>query len=300
MRVTNNMLTNGYLNNLSKNLNKMQTLQQRGTTGKAVSKPSDNPVLISKIMTLKNNIVENENYNNTIHDAQAFTSAQDTALDGAAKSMRKIRDLTISAAKGSLSQVDRDAIKAEIESEVNTLKDVLNSSFDGRYIFGGQKTGSKPFEFNDNGEITYNGDENNISREVSKGINVELMTNGNKLAEKDGEKLGAILNDLLKDVGSMDSESIEKLSDEHIVKLDKQLDNLVSVRTQIGAIDNRLEAAKARNESENISLKDMLSQKEDVDIIENYMESTLMSTVYQASLSAGAKILQPSLLDYLR
>ena len=300
MRVTNNMLSNGYLNNLSKNLKQMQTLQQRGTTGKAVSKPSDNPILISKIMTLKSNIVENENYNNTIHDSQAWTTAQDSALDGAAKSMRRIRDLTISAAKGSLSQVDKDAIKAEIEAETNTLKDVLNSSFDGRYIFGGQKTLTKPFETDENGKINYLGDNNNIEREVSKGITVELLTDGSKLLDAKGDDLGDMLKNLLDDVANMDDESMERLSGEHLEKIDKHLDNLVGARTKIGAIDNRLEAAKSRNEGENISLKDMLSKKEDVDIVENYIESTLLSTVYQASLSAGAKILQPSLLDYLR
>lgn len=300
MRVTNNMLTKGYLNNLSNNLKQMQKLQHQGTTGKAVSKPSDNPILISKIMTLKNNIVENENYNNTIGDAQAWTATQDSALDGAAKAMRRIRDLTISSAKGSLSEVDRKAIQSEIKAEIGTLKDVLNTNFDGRYVFGGQKTSTRPFEEDANGELVYKGDSNNLEREISKGIDLQLITDGTRLSEVEGENIGTILNKIANAVVSEDPDELEKLGGEYIEKIDSHLDNLISVRTQIGAIDNRLEAAKSRNESENIALKDMLSQKEDVDLVENYMESTIMSTVYQASLSAGAKILQPSLLDYLR
>ena len=159
---------------------------------------------------------------------------------------------------------------------------------------------TKPFETDANGKINYLGDNNNIEREVSKGITVELLTDGSKLLDAKGDDLGDMLKNLLDDVANMDDESMERLSGEHLEKIDKHLDNLVGVRTKIGAIDNRLEAAKSRNEGENISLKDMLSKKEDVDIVENYIESTLLSTVYQASLSAGAKILQPSLLDYLR
>lgn len=300
MRITNNMLTSNYLNNVSNNLKQLQKLQHQGATGKAVSKPSDNPILISKIMSLKNNIVENENYNNTISDSKAWVATQDSALDEGAKSMRRIRDLTISAAKGTLSEVDRKAIQAEVEAEIGTLKDVLNTNFDGRYIFSGQETMTRPFEENSSGELEYKGDTNNLQREISKGVTLELMTNGEKLSKVDGENIGEFLNNLLEDIIDMDDDTVDKLGGEYIRKIDGYLDNLVTVRTQIGAIDNRLEAAKLRNETENIALKESLSQKEDVDLVENYMESILMSTIYQASLSVGAKILEPSLLDYIR
>lgn len=301
MRITNNMLTKNYLNNLSKNLSKLQKLQEQGSTGKAVNRASDDPVLVNKIMNLRNNIGENEHYNNTISEAIAWNQTQDNALDGAAKSMRRIRDLTISAARDNLSETDRKAITDEVEAEINTLKDIFNTNFDGRYVFGGQRTLEKPFEFDEDGILKYtanlDGKNNkNISREIAKGIEVDLVTDGNRLVDGEPE-LGVLLNDLLKDI---EEGNVEKLSGETIGVLDSHYDNLIGVRTQIGAVDNRLEAAKGRNESENIHLKTVLSTKEDVDIVENYMETILMSTVYQASLSAGAKILQPSLLDYLR
>jgi flagellar hook-associated protein 3 FlgL len=47
-------------------------------------------------------------------------------------------------------------------------------------------------------------------------------------------------------------------------------------------------------------MTELLSKSEDIDIAEKMMEFSMMSTVYQASLSTGAKILQPSLLDYIR
>ncbi len=47
-------------------------------------------------------------------------------------------------------------------------------------------------------------------------------------------------------------------------------------------------------------MKTLLSGLEDVDIAEKYMEYSIMANVYQASLAAGAKIMQPSLMDYLR
>ena len=301
MRITNNILTKGYLNNLSKNLRDMQKLQQQGSTGKKVAKPSDDPILVGKIMNIRNEIIENENYNNTIKDSQAWISSQDTALEGAARSMRKIRDLTIAAAKDSHSEVDRKAIQAEVKAEIDAITDVLNATHDGRYIFAGQQTKTRPFLAEDTNFLSYVGSDKPVKREISKGIDLELINVGNRLStltgDPAGKELGVFLKELHKDVGEMDKTNT--LSNKHLEDLDKYLDNLVAVRTQIGAVDNRLEAAKDRNEADNISLKDMLSQKEDVDLVENYIESTLKSTIYQASLSIGARILQPSLLDYL-
>ena len=113
----------------------------------------------------------------------------------------------------------------------------------------------------------------------------------------DDQDLGVLLGQVIKAIEEGD---VEKLSNEYLDDMEKHIDNVVRVRTQIGAINNRLEAAKERNEAENLNLKAVLSEKEDIDIAEKYMEYSVMATVYQASLSVGAKILQPSILDYLR
>ena len=300
MRITNSIMTKSYLNNLSKNLSSLAKLQEKGSTGKQVNRLSDDPITGNKIMNLRNNILENENYNKTIEQVLSWNNVQDTALQDATKSIRHIRDLTIRAAK-SQSQEERDAISGEVEQEVKALKDIFNTNYDGRYVFGNQRTKTPPFEFDGDGILRYtanqNGDNNNkIKREVGQGIEIELMTDGARLNGKKDE-LGVFLNDLVKDIKNGE---IDDLSNESIGKLDEHFDRLLGINTEIGAIDNRAESLKERNLTENISLKTMLSSKEDVDIVENYIESTLMSNVYQASLSIGAKILQPSLLDYLR
>lgn len=62
MRITNSTLTTTYLRNLTRNLEQMQKYQNQLSSGKEVSKPSENPLLVSKIMDLNNNILQNEQY----------------------------------------------------------------------------------------------------------------------------------------------------------------------------------------------------------------------------------------------
>ena len=304
MRITNSTLTTNFLRNISRNLKQMQKYQNQLSSGKEVTKPSDNPMLVSKIMDLNNNIMQNKQYNTNISDAIGWVETQDSALGGVTANLQRIRELIVYGANGTLADTDRAAIRDEVAMEVDGLADVLNTNFDGRYIFGGQKTMSKPFEVVD-GTLAYaSGDNSNIKREISNGVTVELITDGNKLTSVDlgktspgNENLGELLKNIL---NAMETGNTDSLSGDLLGDIDQHLDNVIRVRSSVGAINNRLEAAQSRNVAENINLTSLLSKREDIDIAEKYMEYSVMSTVYQASLSAGAKILQPSLLDYLR
>lgn len=296
MRITNSTLSANFLRNLSRNLQQMQKYQNQLSSGKLVSKPSDNPMLVSKIMDLSNTIMQNKQYNTNIQDTIGWVETQDNALGGVTSTLHRLKDLVIYGANGSLADTDRAAIKDEISMQAEQLKDILNTNFDGRYIFGGQKTTEPPFIV-ETGLLKYNGDDGIIQREIGQGVTVDLITDGSKITKTGTEDLGSLIQDIITAMNDNDTES---LSGELLGDIDKHLDNVIRVRSSVGAIYNRLEAAKSRNESENLNLSKLLSEREDIDIAEKYMEYSVMSTVYQASLSVGAKILQPSLLDYLR
>ena len=303
MRITNSTMTTTFIRNLNRNLNQMQKYHNQLTSGKLVSKPSDNPMLVSKIMSLSNNVMQNEQYGTNIKDTIGWVDTQDTALNNVSGTLNRIRDLIVYSANGPLSDTDRAAIKDEMIMKVGELGDALNSNFDGRYIFGGQKTNTRPYELvkvTEDGKtyevLTYKGDDNNISREISPGVSIDMITNGERVTGE-ADKMGKLLKDI---IVAMESGDTEELSGNLLKDIDVEIDNVIRVRSNIGAIQNRLDASLSRNETESLNIKKLLSEKEDIDVAEKYMEFSVMSSVYKASLSVGAQILQPSLLDYLR
>jgi len=78
------------------------------------------------------------------------------------------------------------------------------------------------------------------------------------------------------------------------------IDNLLAARSTIGAKINRLELQRSRLESTQVSYTSLLAQNEDADIAEVIMNLKMQESVYQASLAAGARIIQPSLVDFLK
>lgn len=302
MRITNNTLTGNYLRNLNRNLKQMQKYQNQLSTGKEVSKPSDNPMLVSRIMGLDSNVRLNEQYGRNIDDSLGWTDTADGALNTISSTMLRARDLVVYGANGTLSDTDRQALKDEAVMLKEQLVQVLNTNYDGRFIFGGQDTTEPPFSIDVDGTMKYGGDDANLKREIAQGVTVEIPTDGSRIVTTDkiagdNKDLSVLLD---KVISALDTGDTDALSGELLGDMDVHIDNVIRFRSKMGAIYNRLEAAEERNNSENLSMTELLSKSEDIDLAEKMMEFSVMSTVYQASLSTGAKILQPSLLDYIR
>ena len=81
--------------------------------------------------------------------------------------------------------------------------------------------------------------------------------------------------------------------------MDETVTNLLRIRAEVGAKQNRMESAADQNDEQNFNLTDILSQTEDIDFAEKNIQATVAQSVYMASLQVSAKIIQPSLLDFL-
>jgi len=296
MRITTNTLTGNYLRNLSRNMERLQKCQNQLSSGLEVSRPSDNPMLVSKVMNMDNAIKENEQYKDSIGNSMSWIDTADGALGSLTDTLQRIRELVVQGANGTLSDEDRESIAVEVKQLTGQAADSLNAKFDGRYLFGGQKTTEAPFSLGADGVITYSGDNSNISREIAPNVGLTIPSDGSMITTAGSSDLGKVLADIAK---ALENNDTEALSGDLLGKLDKNMDSAVNFRSKMGAIYNRLEAASSRNEAQNLSMTEMLSKSQDIDIAEKMMEYSTMSSVYEASLSSGAKILQKSLLDYL-
>jgi len=86
-----------------------------------------------------------------------------------------------------------------------------------------------------------------------------------------------------------------------LIGLVQEAQNHLLTRTaEIGGRQRRLELLEARYAQDNLNYEGMRSDAEDADMAEVIMFLKMSETVYQAALSAGARIIQPTLMDFLR
>lgn len=320
MRVTNKMLSNSFLRDMRTNLTNMQKLQEQMTSGKEINKPSDDPFKVARAMQLHTDVNTNKQYNENIKDTINWLDVTDTALDQVGNVFQRVNELLISAGNGGYGPDERKAIKDEINEKVGELSQILNTNFDGKYIFGGSRGTTKPVNVDTTGgntklvynkkdgselDIIANPEEYNmigqkLKTEISQGVTMEYNVSASDIINFDGKDLRNILNDITNHLDSTDPADIDKISGDDLQNIKDTVDNLLKIRSEVGAKQNRMESAQNKNEDENFNMTEILSKTEDIDITEKTMQYATMQTVYIASLQISAKVLQPSLIDYMR
>ncbi|EOC99391.1 flagellar hook-associated protein FlgL [Caldisalinibacter kiritimatiensis] len=141
-----------------------------------------------------------------------------------------------------------------------------------------------------------NPEDGNFSTSSVNGYTIDSSNKTSDSTGADKSYLIEIFDQLKNAMDGGDTDTIEK----SIGRIDKVMENLLAVRAEIGAKTNRLELTKNKLESQEINFTELLSKNEDVDMAKVIMDLKMEENVYRASLSAGAKIIQPTLVDFLR
>ncbi|HCW53650.1 MAG TPA: flagellar hook-associated protein 3 [Clostridium sp.] len=196
-RITNGMLVSNYMTNTNRNLNNMQKLQNQLSSGKEINKVSDDPYKATRAMQLYTEINANKQYNENIKDITNWLDTTDTALNQVSNVFSRIRELMVTAGNGAYGADEKKAIQDEIKELNNQLCQILNTNFDGAYIFGGTKSTSKPLTIDGNGCIAYCDKHGNTINKTGKGVEITLndsiLSNDGKKniksIEKDGDNL---------------------------------------------------------------------------------------------------------------
>ncbi len=108
-----------------------------------------------------------------------------------------------------------------------------------------------------------------------------------------------LLKDFDEAIASMNVGDEGKIG-EFLGKLDNHINRILSVRSDIGSRVNRMELIQDRIGKNNLTYTDLLSKNEDADMAEVIMNLKNQENVYRASLSAGARVIQPTLIDFIR
>jgi flagellar hook-associated protein 3 len=142
MRITNNLLIHNMLWNMNNNLVSMNDKQTQLSTGKAINKASDDPVGTTRIIKVKSDIVENEQYSDNVRDAQSWLDVSENSLMDTKEIIQRVRELAVQGANGTYTAGETDKIAKEIDQLIDEIIVNANSTLAGRYLFSGFQTDS--------------------------------------------------------------------------------------------------------------------------------------------------------------
>jgi len=309
------MMIGQLMRNLHDNLKRMETYQYQLATGMRIVRPSQDPVGITRSLQARTELSKLDKYKQNVSDANAWLTQTEAALMEINSIITRCYELAVDAANGTKTEEDRDATSKEIAQLKEQLIEAANTTYAGRHIFGGYYTTDKPFKMGEDGKCYYYGDDNRIKYELAPGNHMDISITGDELmnfeldstntpTELDSNSLYGVVDELYKllslEEDSLDEEQVKEKFDELIGKLQKGQEHILSLLAEVGGRTKRMDLMKSRYEQDEINYKAVKSEVEDVDHEQVITEFLMAEMVYRSSLSVGARIIQPTLVDFLR
>jgi flagellar hook-associated protein 3 FlgL len=302
-RVTERSIHNRVLANLQRNLAKGSDIQDKMSSGKQINRPSDSPAGTVSALQLRTESRMSQQHIRNAEDGLGWLGTVEDTLGSASTLVNRARDLTV---QGLNTDTNGELANKALAGEIDQIRETLISHANARYldrpVFGGTTT--SPVAYDQNGKFqgkTYdpaNADTTSVSRTVGSGVKVRVDMTGLEAFGDDTTGLFKVLGDI--------SASLKASPPDHaklaasLDSLDKAGNQLKTAISEIGSRYNRMTQMKDAAGDRSLSVASQLSDIEDIDLPKTIMEMQLQQTSYQAALAAGAKVIQPSLIDFLR
>lgn len=291
MRVTQRTLTERVGQNLQAAVGRLQTLQEQLSSGKSVQRPSDSPAAAVAALRYRADIRRSEQLKRNADDAQGWLDTTDRALTGGIDVLNRVRELVLQGRNGSMSTADRAAIAQEVDGLRESLLAVGNTTYLGRPVFGGTATGATAYD----AAGTYLGDTGTIDRNVAPNVSVRANLTGPDAFGPAGADAFAVLADVADHLRNDPSQL-----DADITAVDGALRRMTDAVAGVGARAKQVDDLRLRLEDGIVQSTHGLAEVESVDLPATIIELQLQEVAYQAALGATARVIQPSLLDFLR
>jgi flagellar hook-associated protein 3 FlgL len=359
MRVTDKMTQNQVLSSIQKNRSELSQLQQQASTGKKLVTPSDDPNGVTKVLTSRTDLKNTEQFDKNINTAKLFLDSTESTLAQLSETLIRTKELAMQAASDTLGESQRSMIGSEIGQIFNSVLEMSNRRVGEKYLFGGFKTQTSPF--NRNGE--YQGDDGEIKIQNEKGTFVPLNLTGDrvflgraigkddyirqpdqppqttdelqqyKLSEAEREfENNQKLEDRIETRGPASIGRVQSMSkadpitggegvnifslirsldialktndkfsiQDALEPLDQALNQINLVRVEIGGRVNQLTATSDSLQKAGLDNKTMTSLIEDADLFETMSNLSKSDTTLKSTLETSSRVLNRSLLDFLK
>ncbi|MFN8080931.1 MAG: flagellar hook-associated protein FlgL [Kineosporiaceae bacterium] len=286
-RITQATTTTVALRGLQANLGRTQALQEQLSSGKRIFRPSDDPASTSALMQLRSSQMADEQYQRNSQQAKGRLTVTDSAVQSLSDRVRAVRELMVASNSGALSTDGRSALAAQVDAIRAEVVGLYNTTYLDRPVFGGTVPGREAVDATG----AYIGNDAPIEARISNDAVLRIDVKGTDVA---ADTLPAALSAVSANILTTGATPTD------FTAIDTALSTLQRAIGDVGARTERLDTTNALVESHRLDLVSRISENEDVDLPETIMNLQAQQVGYQAALGAAAKVMQHSLIDFLR
>lgn len=350
MRIADSMKYDQVRGNIGKNRSQMSELQNQASTQKRVTKPSDDPVAASRVLSSRIDFQGNKQYLKNLNYAKSFLDTTDQALADVSENLMRMKELAINQANdASANDESRRVVATEVEQIHAQIVSIGNRKLGDRFIFGGFKTQDKPFD--QDGQ--YSGDQGEMMLHIDKATFLPMNIAGSRVFHGDGMSADGVVRSTQEQAPTieeylqrkpqvpdpaltpnpemrgpagvateenMEGETAQGSNLFHVAKqleialrtddkagvqdcldqLDDALAQVVLARAQVGSRGMAVENLMQSLEKSKVDNQVAISQQEDADVFGTISDINKTESTLQATLQTSGKLIQPSLLEFLR
>jgi len=291
-RVTTRMTAVAAQRQLQASHARLAEAQDKASTLDKIGRPSDDPLALGEALRVKGLQAAAVQHQRNADDADGWLSTGDDALTAVHSLLAKVRDVTVQGAnQGALSPEARDALARSVEGLRADLLQTAGTRYAGRSVFAG--TSDAPVAVAADG--TWNGvPGSSVERRIGPETTVRVDVDGSAVFGTGATSVFALLDDLAADLRAGTAVA-PRLED-----LDARMSAVRAVQGDLGARHAQLLRTKETLIDTSASLEQRRSDLEDLDLAAAVLDLRLQETAYQSALAVTAKVLQPTLMDFLR
>jgi flagellar hook-associated protein 3 FlgL len=275
---------------------------QQLSSGRRVSKPSDDPVAAAEAERVRSREARIETEKRSTSHVQQMLAGADSALGDATEVLQTMRETLLEASRTTASTNDRASYAASLRQAREQLLSIANRpDGSGGFIFGGQGSPLPPVAASGTAYAPLAG-ARQVGQEMASPVTLDGRENFTAVRTQTGtESIFAQLDGAIAvlENPAAPGPSIMSIVGGVVDSVDRSIDRLGTTRTMVGERMRAVDAHVQGLESGSIANQARLSELVDVDFARAVSNLSSNQTAYEAAVKSYAQISKLSLFDFI-
>jgi len=303
MRVTPKITINNFIRNIHQQAGDILKAQRQIASQKRINKISDDPIGMGQVLGYRSKIAAIEQYKENIAQGISQLEFNELNLDLASDLVRTAKKVAENYTGLGVTPQEKQLAAYQIKDLYEQLEALANSKFNNNYIFAGHATDTAPFSHDAAYTATYNGDDGQLRLMVGENVEINIEADGSKIfqnAANGGVNLFDELKNLIDGLENADAAAGSAQIKATVTQLADAQEQIDDRRAEYAPALYRLQFTDEYWDNLKPKVQDTLANTEQADIAQTALELKNLEIAYETTLATAARIIQPSLMDFLR